>query len=93
MGETFAGVPYEVGLAAVRELAPLVPENVTMAQFALRWIIDQDGVTTVIPGARNREQARANAAAADVPPLSPDQLAGVREVYDRHIRPHVHDRW
>lgn len=93
IGETFAGVPYEVGLAAVRELAPLVPESATMAQFALRWVIDQPGVTTVIPGARNPAQALANAAAASLPPLSADQLTGVREVYDRLIRPHVHHRW
>jgi aryl-alcohol dehydrogenase-like predicted oxidoreductase len=93
VGETFAGVPYEVGLAAVRELAPLVPPTTTMAQFALRWIIDQPGVTTVIPGARNATQVAANAAAAQLPPLTGEQQAGVREVYDRLIRPHVHDRW
>src|SRR5690606_42138587 len=91
--ETFAGVPYEVGLAAVRELAPLVPEGVTMAQFALRWIIDQPGVTTVIPGARSASQAKANAVAGDLPPLTEEQHAGVRDVYDRHIRRHVHHRW
>lgn len=93
VGETFAGVPYEVGLAAGRELRPLVPEGVTTAQFALRWILDQPGVTVVIPGARNPEQARGNAAAADLPALTADQLAGVRDVYDRLLRPHVHDRW
>jgi aryl-alcohol dehydrogenase-like predicted oxidoreductase len=93
VGETFAGVPYEVGLAAVRELAPLVPGTMTMAQFALRWIIDQPGVTTVIPGARNAAQVAANAATAQLPPLTSDQLAGVREAYDRLIRRHVHDRW
>jgi aryl-alcohol dehydrogenase-like predicted oxidoreductase len=93
VGETFAGVPYEVGLAAVRELAPLVPEAMTMAQFALRWVIDQPGVTTVIPGARNPGQVEANAAVAGLPPLTAEQQAGVREVYDRLVRPHVHDRW
>ena len=93
VGETFAGVPYEVGLAAVRELTPLVPAGATTAQFALRWILDQPGVTVVIPGARNRGQAEGNAAAAHLAPLTPDQLAGVRDVYDRLIRPHVHDRW
>ena len=93
VGETFAGVPYEVGLAAVRELAPLVPATMTMAQFALRWIIDQPGVTTVIPGARNPAQVAANAAAAALPPLTEEQQAGVREVYDRLIRPHAHHRW
>ncbi|MFW6091288.1 MAG: aldo/keto reductase [Actinomycetota bacterium] len=93
VGETFAGVPYEVGLAAVRELAPLVPDGMTMAQFALRWIIDQPGVTTVIPGARSAAQAKGNASAADLPSLTADQRAGVRDVYDRLIRPHVHHRW
>lgn len=93
VGETFAGVPFEVGLAAVRELAPLVPAGSTMAQFALRWILDQPGVTVVIPGARDSAQAEGNAAAAALPPLTGDQQAGVRGVYDRLIRPHVHDRW
>jgi aryl-alcohol dehydrogenase-like predicted oxidoreductase len=93
VGETFSGVPFEAGLAAVRDLRSVVPEGVAMAQFALRWIADQPGVSTVIPGARNAEQARGNAAAADLPPLSGEQQAAVREVYDRHIRAHVHDRW
>jgi aryl-alcohol dehydrogenase-like predicted oxidoreductase len=93
VGETFSGVPFDVGLAAVRELRDMVPENVAMAQFALRWIVDQPGVTTVIPGARNAEQARGNAAAADLAPLAGEQQAAVQEVYDRHIRAHVHDRW
>lgn len=93
VGETFSGVPYDAGLTAVRELAPLVPETMTMAQFALRWIIDQPGVTTVIPGARSAEQVRANASAGEVPALTDEQMAGVRDVYDRLVRPHVHDRW
>jgi aryl-alcohol dehydrogenase-like predicted oxidoreductase len=93
VGETFSGVPYEVGLSAARELAPLVPGTMTMAQFALRWIVDQPGVTTVIPGARDQQQVEANAAVADLPPLTEPQQAGVRDVYDRLIRPHVHDRW
>jgi len=93
VGETFSGVPFDVGLAAVRELRDVIPDNVAMAQFALRWIVDQPGVTTVIPGARNAEQARGNAAAADLAPLTGEQQAAVQEVYDRHIRAHVHDRW
>ena len=93
VGETFAGVPYEVGLAAVRELASLVAPGQTLAEFALRWVIDQPGVSTVIPGARNPDQARRNAASASLPRLRDDQLAGVRDVYDRLLRPHVHDRW
>src|SRR5919204_2263987 len=92
VGETFAGVPFEVGLAAVRELEALLDPGVPLPQFALRWVIDQPGVSVVIPGARNPEQARQNAAAADLPPLTDEQLAGVVDVYDRLIRPHVHDR-
>jgi aryl-alcohol dehydrogenase-like predicted oxidoreductase len=93
VGETFSGVDYETGLEAVRRLRPLVPEGATMAQFALRWIVDQPGVTVVIPGARNPEQARANAAAADLAPLPAQTLDAVRDVYDELIRPQVHDRW
>jgi aryl-alcohol dehydrogenase-like predicted oxidoreductase len=93
VGETFSGVPYEVGLEAVRRLKPLVPLGATMAQWALRWIADQPGVTVVIPGARDADQARANAAAADLAPLTPEAHAAVAEVYDELIRPLVHDRW
>ncbi len=93
VGETFAGVPYEVGLAAVRELKELLDDGMTLPQLALRWVIDQPGVSTVIPGARNPDQVRGNAGAAGLAPLRDDQLAGVRDVYDRLIRRHVHDRW
>jgi aryl-alcohol dehydrogenase-like predicted oxidoreductase len=93
VGETFAGVPYEVGLEAVRELRALPDDDVTLAQFALRWVIDQPGVSVVIPGARSPGQVRANGAAADLPPLREDQLTAVSEIYDRLVRPHVHDRW
>jgi aryl-alcohol dehydrogenase-like predicted oxidoreductase len=93
VGETFAGVPYDVGLAAVRELTSLLDPGVPLAEFALRWVIDQPGVSTVIPGARSPEQVRGNAASASLAPLRDDQLAGVRDVYDRLIRPLVHDRW
>jgi aryl-alcohol dehydrogenase-like predicted oxidoreductase len=93
VGETFSGVDFRIGLAAVKRLLPLVPDGATMAQFALRWIVDQAGVSVVIPGARNPEQARANAAAADLEPLSEKQLAVVRETYDELVRPEVHERW
>ena len=93
VGETFSGVDFRTGLEAVRRLRPLVPEGATMAQFALRWIIDQPGVTVVIPGARNPEQARANAAAAGIPALPEETLRAVRDVYDELIRPQVHHRW
>jgi aryl-alcohol dehydrogenase-like predicted oxidoreductase len=93
VGETFSGVDFRTGLEAVRRLRPLVPDGATMAQFALRWIMDQPGVTVVIPGARNSKQAQANAAAADLPPLPPESLDAVREVYHDLVRPQVHDRW
>jgi aryl-alcohol dehydrogenase-like predicted oxidoreductase len=93
VGETFSGVPYEVGVAAAREVAALAPTGVPTSTFALRWIIDQPGVSVVIPGARNAEQARANASAAELAPLDEAALAGVRRVYDERIRAHVHDRW
>ena len=78
---------------AVRELAGVVPPGMATAQFALRWIIDQPGVTTVIPGARDRAQVEGNAAAASLPALTAEQQAAVREIYDRLVRPLVHDRW
>ena len=70
-----------------------MPDGVTPAQFALRWVIDQPGVTSVIPGARSVEQALANASAAELPPLTADQLAAVADLYDRRLRPLVHHRW
>jgi aryl-alcohol dehydrogenase-like predicted oxidoreductase len=93
IGETFSGVDFNTGLEAVRRLGPLVEEPATTAQFALRWIIDQPGVSVVIPGARNAEQAKANAAAADLAPLPQTAHAAVREIYDELIRPQVHSRW
>jgi aryl-alcohol dehydrogenase-like predicted oxidoreductase len=93
VGETFSGVDYATGLEAIRRLRPLVPDGSSMAQFALRWVLDQPGVTVVIPGARNPGQARANAAAADLAPLPPSTIAAVREVYDELVRPQIHDRW
>ena len=93
VGETFAGVPFEVGVRAAQEVAALTPPGATTAQLALRWIVDQPGVTTVIPGARTPDQARANAAAAGLAPLNPGTLDALRAVYDGSVRGHVHDRW
>jgi aryl-alcohol dehydrogenase-like predicted oxidoreductase len=95
-GETFSGVPYDVGLAAVEELVelrPLIPPGQTMAQFALRWTLMFDAVTCAIPGARTPEQARANAAAADLPPIDVASMRAVADIYDRRIRDHVHRQW
>ncbi|GAA3022873.1 MULTISPECIES: aldo/keto reductase [unclassified Kitasatospora] len=92
-GETFSGVDFATGVEAAVEFAALAPEGASAAQTALRWVTQQPGVTTVIPGARNVAQARANAAAAGLPPLPSATLAAVRELYDRRIRAQVHARW
>ena len=93
VGETFSGVDYETGLEAVEELRSLVPDGATLAQFALRWILDFDAVSTTIPGAKTPEQARANAAAAELPPLSQATHDAIADVYLRRIAPQVHQRW
>jgi aryl-alcohol dehydrogenase-like predicted oxidoreductase len=86
-------VPYHVALEAVEELRPLVPGGASMAAFALKWILMHEAVSVVIPGAKTPEQARANAAASSLAPLSPAVMAGVKAVYDSRIRPHVHGAW
>jgi aryl-alcohol dehydrogenase-like predicted oxidoreductase len=93
VGETFAGVDYETGLQAVEELRRLVPAGVSMAQFALRWILMFDAVTLAIPGAKNPQQAKDNAKAADLPPIDAGTMAKVKDIYDRLIKPQVHQRW
>ena len=96
VGETFSGVDYETGVRAAEQFADLVSElpfEATPAQAALAWVAQQEGVTTVIPGARSVGQAEANAAAAELPPLGEDFLAGVRELYDQKLRSQVHHRW
>ena len=92
-GETFSGVDYQTGLDIVEELRPLVPEGATMAQFALRWILMFDAVSTVIPGAKSPDQARANAAAADLAPLPPETIVAIADLYERRVKPLVHQYW
>ncbi len=92
-GETFSGVDYETGLRAVEELRKLVPQDATMAQFALRWILMFPDVTTAIAGAKNPQQAADNVGAASLPPLSDETMQRVREVYDTYIRSQVQQRW
>ncbi|MGE6780925.1 aldo/keto reductase [Ensifer adhaerens] len=93
VGETFAGVPFEAALEAVEELRPLVPEGVPMAQFALRWILEQQAVSVVIPGARNEAQAQANAAASALAAIDEETKAAIAAVYERLVKVHVHHRW
>ena len=93
VGETFSGVDYDTALAAVSELHRVVPTEVSLAKFALRWILMHDAVTCAIPGAKRVPQVEENFAASDLPALTPDQMAGVRDIYERIIRPKVHHRW
>jgi aryl-alcohol dehydrogenase-like predicted oxidoreductase len=97
VGETFSGVPYDVGLRAAVDFSTLVresgPEGLTPAQAAIAWAWQLPGVSTVIPGARSPEQARSNAAAGRAPALGGDFLAGVGQIYDERVRELVHDRW
>ena len=93
VGETFAGLDYETGLELVEELRSLVPPGATLAQLALRWILMAGGVTAAIPGAKTPDQARSNAAAADLPPLPTTTMERIRELYERRAKPLVHQRW
>ncbi len=92
-GETFSGVDYETGLAAVERLKQLVPQGATLAQFALKWILSFEAVTCVIPGARRPAQVVDNARASDLAPLDAETMAAVQQIYDEAIKPLVHQRW
>ena len=93
VGETFSGVDFETGLETVEELKKLVPEGMTTAQFALRWILMHDAVSSTIPGAKRPQQAEDNARAADFPPLSDETMRAVRDLYESKIKPLVHQYW
>jgi aryl-alcohol dehydrogenase-like predicted oxidoreductase len=93
VGETFAGLDYHAGLEFVAAAQELVPDGATTAQLALRWILMHEGVTAAIPGAKDPDQARANAVAADLAPLSDETMARVTELYERYAKPLVHQRW
>lgn len=93
VGETFSGVPYDVGLQAVAEIETLKPDRMTMAQFALRWILAFDAVTCAIPGAKRPSQVADNAAASDLAPLSAETMRAIETLYNDKIYPHVHHRW
>ena len=92
-GETFSGVDYETGLQAVEELRALLPAGVSMAQFALRWILMFPAVSCAIPGAKTPQQAEDNILAAGLPPLSAETMQKVAELYNQRIRPLVHHYW
>ena len=97
VGETFSGVDYATGVSAAQEFAALVsaqaPAGTTPAQAAIAWLWQHPQVSTVIPGARNVAQARANGAAGRVPLLGAAFDQGVREIYAKHLREAIHPRW
>ncbi|MFD6092576.1 aldo/keto reductase [Oerskovia sp. NPDC060338] len=97
VGETFSGVDFETGVTAAGEFTALVHDvlgpDVSPAQAAIAWIWQQPGVSTVIPGARNVQQATANAAAGSAEVLGPLFTSGIREIYDRYLRESIHARW
>ena len=93
VGETFSGVPLDAAFAAVDELKPLVPPGATLTQFALRWTLMFDAVTCAIPGARTVAQAVENAGAANLPSIPDETMAAVEQIYDTHVRQHVHAKW
>jgi aryl-alcohol dehydrogenase-like predicted oxidoreductase len=92
-GETFSGVDYALGLETVERLRPLVPEGMTLAQFALRWILMFPAVTCAIPGGKRPAQVEENAAAAGLPPLPPEVMAKIQSLYNENIKPQVHAYW
>ncbi|MEV7606557.1 aldo/keto reductase [Paenarthrobacter sp. NPDC089322] len=93
VGETFSGVDFTAGVTAAQEFSGLVPDGVTTAQAALAWVVAQDGVSTVIPGARSAGQARANADAGDLQSVGAALSPGARDIYDRYFREAIHPRW
>lgn len=93
VGETFSGVDFDVALAAVEQIRALVPPGMSMAQFALRWILMFPAVSCAIPGAKRPSQAEENCAASGLPPLNAETMAAVARIYGEKIRPLVHQRW
>ena len=92
-GETFSGIDFATGLALVEELRPLVPAGASMAAFALRWILMNDAVTCAIPGAKRPAQVEENVGAAALPALPEATMAAVKKIYNRSLRPLIHQRW
>jgi aryl-alcohol dehydrogenase-like predicted oxidoreductase len=93
VGETFSGVDFETALQAVDEIRPLVPSGMSMAQFALKWILMSDAVSCAIPGGKSPQQVADNGHASDLPTLSPETMNAIAEIYRDRIAPLVHHRW
>ena len=92
-GETFSGIDYETGLKAVEELKTIFPHDNNLASMALRWILQHEAVSTIIPGASKPEQISANVEALKYSDLNEEQLFNVNEIYDKYIKKTVHQLW
>ena len=92
-GETFSGIPYEVGIEAVEKLREILPSATNLAPLALRWILDHQEVGCVIPGVSRLEQLHSNLSAIEIPSLSKDVLKSIEELYQEAIAPYVHHLW
>ena len=93
VGETFSGIPFSSGLHAVEQLKQIQPAGYTMAQFALKWILMHDDISTVIPGGKRAEQILSNTKTSDLPNLTPQTVRAVNDIYTSAIKPFVHQRW
>lgn len=92
-GETFSGVEYSIGLEAVKRLGDLKPDHMTMAQFALKWILMNDAISCIIPGGKTPEQVAQNVAASDFERLNEEAMNGVGKIYEELIKKEVHHLW
>jgi aryl-alcohol dehydrogenase-like predicted oxidoreductase len=92
-GETFSGVDFQAGLAAVEELEQLFPDSENLPAYALRWVLMFDTVSCVIPGASRIRHVESNVRASDLPALTDEQMAGVRAIYAKYVKEQVHQRW
>lgn len=92
-GETFSGIDYATGLAAVEALKEIFPGQTNLAPIALKWILQFDAVSCIIPGASNNKQVDSNISALQIPGFTPEQLAAVQQVYEKYIKKAVHQLW
>jgi aryl-alcohol dehydrogenase-like predicted oxidoreductase len=93
IGETFSGVDFETGIKAVEELKRIKPENISLVQLALKWILMHNEVSCVIPGAKNASQVEENTSVSELADFSPETMRGIEAVYEKFIKPSVHQRW
>jgi aryl-alcohol dehydrogenase-like predicted oxidoreductase len=92
-GETFSGIDYETGLAAVEELKQIFPGRTNLAPVALKWILQHEAVSCIIPGASSAQQVDSNLSALEEKELTAEEMNAVQKVYEQYIKPSVHHLW